>query len=147
MKTIKTLISISLLNLLIVSSIVVAFSGKDTSASSINKVNNPSIIANLPTKTPLPSSTPINNNTQSPQNPQTPQSTPTNTPIPIDTPKPDPLANRCIIIIDGGKYDITDFRNIHSGGDIFQCGTDMSSIFHGQHNDSTLLRMQQYRVS
>jgi len=54
--------------------------------------------------------------------------------------------NRCIVVIDGGKYDVTQFRNIHSGGDIFQCGTDMSAIFHGQHDNSYLNRMSQYKI-
>jgi len=54
--------------------------------------------------------------------------------------------NRCIVTVDGVKYDVTQFRNQHSGGDIFQCGTDMSAIFHGQHSNSYLQKMQQYRI-
>ena len=54
--------------------------------------------------------------------------------------------NRCIITIDGQKYDVTDFRNQHPGGDIFNCGTDMSAIFHGQHSNSTLRKMQRYLI-
>ena len=54
--------------------------------------------------------------------------------------------SRCIISIDGSRYDVTVFRNIHSGGNIFQCGADMSAIFHGQHPDSYLQRIAQYRI-
>lgn len=167
MKTIKTLITISLLNFLFVGSIVLAQNSYSSSSkSTVSNLSNVNNLGNLPTKTPLPSPTPIKRNTQSTQKPlpsdlstevltkaealaKEGQSTPipqTNTITPTDTPKADPLANRCIIVIDGVKYDVTDFRKIHSGGDIFQCGSDMSDIFHGQHNDSTLQKMQQYRV-
>lgn len=54
--------------------------------------------------------------------------------------------NRCIIVVDSIQYDITRFRSLHSGGDIFQCGTDMSNIFHGQHDNSFVGKMSQYRI-
>jgi cytochrome b involved in lipid metabolism len=54
--------------------------------------------------------------------------------------------SRCIIIIDGKKYDVTLYRNQHSGGDIFNCGTDMSNIFHGKHGQRYLQMMQQYAL-
>jgi cytochrome b involved in lipid metabolism len=68
---------------------------------------------------------------------------PTKTPV---KPTPKPVASRCIITIQGVKYDVTNFRNIHSGGNIFQCGADMTSTFFGQHNSSTLAAMAKYRV-
>jgi len=61
----------------------------------------------------------------------------------LPPPTPD---NRCIVTIDGQRYDMTQFRNVHSGGDIFQCGTDMTSIFYQQHNQSYLLRLQNYKI-
>ena len=54
--------------------------------------------------------------------------------------------NRCIIVVDGSRYDISQFRNQHSGGDIFQCGTDMSTVFHDRHPNSFLDRMSKYRI-
>lgn len=54
--------------------------------------------------------------------------------------------NRCIIVIDGLQYDITDFRNLHSGGNVFTCGTDMSSVFHNRHSNSFLSWMKQYQI-
>lgn len=51
------------------------------------------------------------------------------------------LPKTCIITIDGTKYDVTIFRNIHSGGDIFACGTDMSAVFHQQHNLNVLKKI------
>jgi hypothetical protein len=59
------------------------------------------------------------------------------------TPTPDP---RCIIVVDGQKYNVTDFMTIHSGGNIFQCGTDMSPTFHQRHRDSYLQIMAQYKI-
>lgn len=56
------------------------------------------------------------------------------------------LTNRCIITLDGASYDVTDFRNLHSGGDIFTCGTDMSALFWSRHGRSMFNRMQQYRL-
>ncbi len=59
---------------------------------------------------------------------------------------PEPIqSNRCLIVIDGARYDVTEFRNAHSGGNIFQCNTDMTAIFYGQHNSETLNKMQVYR--
>ncbi|MBI2465185.1 cytochrome b5 domain-containing protein [Candidatus Shapirobacteria bacterium] len=69
-----------------------------------------------------------------------------NQPVNTQAP-PQPVAdNRCIIAIDGVRYDVSVFRNQHSGGDIFSCGTDMSAIFHGQHPNSFLQRMAQYKI-
>ena len=76
----------------------------------------------------------------------TPQVTPTGNPTAAPTPTTDPLAGKCIIYIDGVRYDMTEFRNIHSGGDIFQCGTDMSAIFHGQHPASYLDKIAKYKI-
>lgn len=53
---------------------------------------------------------------------------------------------RCLIVIDGATYDVSAFRSMHSGGDIFQCGTDMSSVFWSQHGSSTLRQMARYRL-
>lgn len=54
--------------------------------------------------------------------------------------------NSCIVTIDGAKYDVTNFKNMHSGGDIFSCGSDMSSLFWGQHGQRQLKQMQKYRI-
>ncbi len=68
---------------------------------------------------------------------------------PTVTQPPAPAAvpiSGCIITIDGGSYDITNFRNQHSGGNIFSCGSDMSSSFWGKHGQSQFNKMQQYRI-
>lgn len=63
--------------------------------------------------------------------------------IPTTAPVPD---TRCIITVDNQKYDVTVYQNQHSGGNIFNCGTDMSAIFHQQHNQRYLNLMQPYRI-
>ncbi len=52
----------------------------------------------------------------------------------------------CIISVDGQKYDVTVFKNRHSGGDMFECGQDMSQTFHNQHNQDYLRLMTRYRI-
>lgn len=70
----------------------------------------------------------------------------TSTPTIVTTPTIDPLAGKCLVYIDETRYDVSDFRNLHDGGDIFQCGTDMSNIFHGQHPVSMLSKMSKYKI-
>ena len=41
---------------------------------------------------------------------------------------------KCIITIQGGHYDVTEFRTQHPGGDVFKCGTDMTAVFQGKHH-------------
>ena len=69
--------------------------------------------------------------------------TPTPTPAPQVAVAP---AAGCIIQIDGVKYDVTRFRQTHSGGNVFTCNTDMSQIFWSRHNQRILQVMQQYRI-
>jgi hypothetical protein len=71
------------------------------------------------------------------------------TPIPLPSPTFSPVPTtdtRCIVLVDGEKFDVSEFRRIHSGGDIFQCGADMSAIFHSQHTQSEFTKLQKYRV-
>jgi hypothetical protein len=63
---------------------------------------------------------------------------------PTTTPTPD---NRCIITIYGQKYNITNYINQHKGGDVFNCGTDMSGAFANQHPDSFLQQIAKYKVN
>jgi len=66
-------------------------------------------------------------------------------PEPSQTPQPAAASQDCIITIDGSKYDVTTLRSTHTGGDVFQCGTDMSAVFHGQHGNNLRL-IQKYLV-
>jgi hypothetical protein len=53
---------------------------------------------------------------------------------------------RCIVTINGDRYDVTTFRKIHKGGDVFKCGTDMSAEFANQHPVSFLLKYSGLKV-
>ncbi len=57
---------------------------------------------------------------------------------PTPSQAPPAESNRCIITISGQRYDVTDFRSQHPGGDIFACGTDMTQTFFGQHDQQLL---------
>lgn len=89
----------------------------------------------------LPQMDPLPTNTQAQEQSAVPAD-----PLPADPPPPDPAPARCIILVDGVSYDVTDFRNIHGGGDIFTCGSDMSAVFWSQHDAATLAKMAKYRV-
>ncbi|OIP95944.1 hypothetical protein AUK40_05535 [Candidatus Wirthbacteria bacterium CG2_30_54_11] len=39
----------------------------------------------------------------------------------------------CIVTVNGYSYDVTKLQNTHSGGNVFVCGTDNTSIFVSQH--------------
>ncbi|MCK9368631.1 hypothetical protein M0R04_01500 [Candidatus Dojkabacteria bacterium] len=52
----------------------------------------------------------------------------------------------CIITVSGVKYDVTTYKNLHSGGNIFVCGTDMTTVFLSKHNSSYLTIMAKYKV-
>lgn len=54
-------------------------------------------------------------------------------------------ANSCIVTLFGKQYDVTTLRTTHSGGNIFNCGTDMSAVYQGRHG-TNMSRMQQYLV-
>lgn len=52
----------------------------------------------------------------------------------------------CIITINGERYDITEFQNLHEGGNIFKCGTDMTTDFQNQHGND-LERINPYKIN
>ena len=59
---------------------------------------------------------------------------------------PAPVPSGCIITLDGASYNVTNLQKTHSGGDIFNCGSDMSATFWGKHGQSIFSKMQQYRI-
>lgn len=93
----------------------------------------PVIPSPVDTQTPPPAADP----TQAPTQEQVPQ--PTEPPAPL----PDP---QCIITISGSQYDVTEYRNIHSGGNVFSCGQDMTAVFLSQHPASFLDKMAKYKI-
>lgn len=66
---------------------------------------------------------------------------------PVTQPAPPaPVPSGCIITLDGASYNVTNLQKTHSGGDIFNCGSDMSATFWGKHGQSIFSKMQQYRI-
>jgi len=47
-----------------------------------------------------------------------------------------PQEERCIITIENKKYDVTLFRDVHPGGNVFKCGQDMSQAFNKKHGNN-----------
>ncbi len=67
---------------------------------------------------------------------------------PTATPKATarPTAKPCIVTVNGSRYDVTSLRKSHSGGNIFVCGTNMTSTFQSMHgNDYNIIR--KYKIS
>lgn len=63
------------------------------------------------------------------------------------TSTPTTNSTACIVTIQGTRYDVTQFRNMHPGGNIFACGTDMTQRFFSQHNNETLKQLEKYKVN
>lgn len=102
-------------------------------------------MAQFSTKTPVPpvvvSPGPVQSISPSPTiNKPIPKPTIAPTVAPITKP------SGCVIQIDGVSYEITSLRKTHSGGDVFQCGTDMSALFWKKHDSQILKIMQQYKI-
>ncbi|KKT30931.1 MAG: hypothetical protein UW16_C0003G0024 [Microgenomates group bacterium GW2011_GWC1_44_10] len=122
MKIVKNIFLISLVNFALLVSILLYFSRLGQTVPPVIRISPTPFITAKPTLTTTPTTT----------------STP--------TPTPDPLSGHCIITVDGSRYDFTVFRNLHSGGDVFTCGADMSRLFHEQHPNSLLSRMARYKI-
>lgn len=153
MKILYILSGLTIFNLLTVS--VIASSPKQNNEDSITTAI---VEAKIPIPTPTPiivikkvikkvrrsaSSAPIVTNNTAPnvQGTSTVQTVATTAPPPTQT-----TVSGCIITIDGGSYNVTSLRSSHSGGDIFNCGSDMSATFWGKHGQSIFSKMQQYRI-
>jgi cytochrome b involved in lipid metabolism len=65
---------------------------------------------------------------------------------PSATPASTSASNTCIITLFGLQYDVTELRNTHSGGDVFNCGTDETQSYVKQHG-SSVSRMSKYLVT
>ncbi len=54
-------------------------------------------------------------------------------------------AGSCIITVNGSSYDVTRLEKTHSGGNVFKCGTDNTSIFARQHGTNYKL-IAKYKI-
>lgn len=52
----------------------------------------------------------------------------------------------CLITLFGQQFDVTSLQTSHTGGNLFVCGTDMTSTYLAQHG-TDLSRMQPYLVT
>ena len=159
MKTLKIIIIFSVINFGILTGIVL---GNAKNLENVQIGSDDTVSQELPV--PFESTEPVklaettksekpNNEVAKPTKPVTQPQATVNTappkktePSPAPTPAPTPKPQNCIITIDGVSYDVTAFRKIHSGGDIFKCGTDMTAVFYSQHSSQTLKAMQKYRL-
>jgi len=146
MKIIKLLVTMSIVNAIFVMVIVANQKVTPTQLPAQIPSSSDQLESSLMTE-PLakPSVTPaastgqqINKPVVSPKPSIAPPVAPTQTP----TPKP----QGCLVQIDGVKYEITSLLRSHSGGNIFTCGTDMSAIFWGRHNQKILRMMEKYKI-
>lgn len=127
---------------------MVETSGLDTQTI-LSKSPGPTI---TPTKKPNATKTPVA--TKAPTKTVTPI-TATTTPKPTvaptakatPTPTPTPAAaSGCIVTVDGASYNITSLVKSHSGGNVFKCGTDMSSTFNGASPRHKISWMTKYKI-
>lgn len=100
------------------------------------------VTATGPTVTLIPTLPPAADPTPAPEIAGANTSVPTSAPVEITS----VTDNRCIVTIDGQKYNVTFFRDRHSGGDVFSCGADMSAEFHSRHSDKFLVLMAPFRI-
>ena len=67
-------------------------------------------------------------------------------------PKPKPVVPKpvpttaCIVTISGSRYDLTAYKRMHPGGNVFRCGTDMTAAFNNQHNPNYLTMIAKYKI-
>lgn len=54
--------------------------------------------------------------------------------------------SQCVVTLFGSQYDVTSLRKSHPGGDIFVCGSDMSSAYQNAHG-LNMSRMQAYLIT
>ncbi len=54
--------------------------------------------------------------------------------------------SKCLVTIKGVLYDLEEFKKLHSGGDIFECGKDMTQTLLNQHPESYISQLEKYRV-
>ncbi len=138
MKLIRQLVTIALVQFSAIVCLMAVTNFVQPTQSLDTKKPLPLIEAATPTPVPLtpPTSLPT-------KIPPTPTIQPTLASQVQPPPAPD---TRCIVVVDGDRYDVTQFRSLHQGGDIFQCGTDMTAIFYSQHNAETKMKFSKYKL-
>ncbi len=148
MKLIPTLVLISICNYAIVVGTVGLLSMFQPAPTPVVPLTNP---AAAPLVAPQSAPSEVTPDTSAAVNQEAPLPTsspaPTTSSAPTDVPQAQPATSPgCLVQIKGVSYDLQAFRAIHEGGDIFQCNTDMTTIFSDEHPDSYLQQLEQYRL-
>jgi len=150
MKTILPKILLSLLFVIIVVGSIWFFSqNAESNKASTNQNTESKELAKQPeTSQKTPETSPVVADPAPTAN-SAPTSAPTITPDPTPAPAPTPApVNSCIITISGKKYGISELIKTHSGGNVFKCGQDNTSIFFSKHNQAWLdSRMAKYKIN
>lgn len=150
MKLLRLAISISLLNFGFIAFTVYSVNSITAPRQDAQTERGPSASKNENLSSPTPLKTPSTTPKTVTKTPAKTVDTKKTALTTIKTPSPTspstPIVNKCIIIIDGNKYDVTDFRSVHKGGDIFKCSTDMTQVFYSQHDKSYLSKIGYMRV-
>lgn len=144
MKLTKSLFIISIINFSFLVAILFFYSGGSPVSSSVTPVVSPTIAIPFLQPTVTTAAAPPKPLVATPKVTSTPA--PTAIPTVASTPTSNPLAGKCLIYIDGTRYDVTRFRNQHSGGDVFTCGADLSQLFHDRHSNRFLNIMAQFKI-
>ena len=142
MKQIKTYITLSILNALCM--VLVVGGGSIAQKRASDPSITPMVMPDTPTAKPIiirvvHKTRPVDTSNPS-QSPQV-NAAPTTQQVPQPT-----QDLRCLIQIDGSTYDVSVFRSMHSGGNVFTCGADMSAVFWSKHSQRTLDQMAKYRI-
>jgi hypothetical protein len=162
MKIIKILITMTILNSFLVMGLVKYGASRPVPSSvpvsTTNALDNQTVFVKSPvpisTSTPKPAGTtttptlkPVATTTTATPKPTT-AATATPTPTVAATPAATatPVATGCIVTINGSSYNITSLVKSHSGGNVFKCGTDMSSIFSGASPRHNISWMTRYKI-
>jgi len=113
----------------------------------LNELNEPELDNNVteinPTITNLPTQLPTHIPTVLPTVLPTAKLIPTKKVVPTVVVSSN---NQCIIVVAGQQYNVTTLQSTHSGGNIFQCGTDMTNVYQRQHGNGLSL-IQRYLVT
>jgi hypothetical protein len=81
---------------------------------------------------------------EKPADPQVIEPRPSTVVQPTEVSQP---SSGCEVVLFGERYDLQAFRQVHPGGDIFQCNTDMSAVFSSQHPMDYLAKLAPYKIN
>ena len=136
MKNLKKIISLTILNLLFVTVMVFVLDNVSHGVKTASLSASPTQESNAASNTQNLNNGNIGSSQES-------TLTPT---LAAPTVAQKPNNSVCIITIDSQKYDVMQFQNIHSAGNVFNCGTDMTADFYSKHDKSYLVKMEKYKI-